>query len=1200
MQLTKTQETELLQLYGTYFDSYMKGDVETVAALLDDEYTQIGSAESEVFFNKKDAVQFLYNTIHQVAGNLEMRNRIVKVEQQGNVFLVHELSDLYVLTNDKWVFYSKFRASTFMHKRNGNWKIIHQHSSFPDTKTEEGQNIGIDKIAEENQLLREAVKRRTIELEHKNRDLEIEAALERVRARTMAMQQSSELSDTAAVLFQQIKKLGFDMWSCGFCIWSTNDFVQAWMSADSGGLLPPMMIPYKQEPTHRKIYESSLNGPLVYEEVWEGGPLEKHYEFMLTIPSVKEAINVLKNSGLSLPSKQCYYVGFFEQGYLLLITKEPKAEATDLTKRFARVFAQTYTRFLDLQKAEAQTREAQIENALEKVRSRTMAMQHSKELPEAANNLFLQMQALGISAWSAGYCIWDEDKKAATAFMSSEGVIQKSIKLPTSGDPSFINFYEAYKRGDTLYVEELGGEALVSHYRFMRTLPLVGEVLDGIINAGFQLPTFQIFHVAYFSHGYLLFITYEPVPFMWDVFKRFAKVFEQTYTRFLDLQKSEEQAREGQVELGLERVRARAMAMQKSEELKELIGTVFIELTKLDLVLTRCVIMIYDTESMASTWWMANSEAPTEPIGLYIKQHEYPPQLAYINAWKRRELKWHYVLEGEDKKAWDDFLFTETELSLLPDFVIEGMKEPGKVYLNASFNSFGNLTLATLERLSDEQFDLLLRFAKVFDLTYTRFSDLQKAEANATEAKIEASLERVRSKAMSMHSSQDLSDTIGVFYHELELFSITPRRCGVGLIDKETHITELSTTNTTEQGKSIEIVGRIKLKGHPVLEGIYDNWLLNKEYHPVLKGKEISEYYQLLKPQIAFPEYLHDAIHYGYFFYFPEGGVYAWTDKQLVEDELKIYRRFTSVLSLTYKRYKDLKIAEAHARQSELDLIQLKEEKKRTEEALNELKETQKQLIQSEKMASLGELTAGIAHEIQNPLNFVNNFSEVSNELIDEMIEEVAKGNFDEVKTIADDVKQNLNKINHHGKRADGIVKGMLQHSRASNAFKELTDINKLVDEYLRLAYHGLRAKDKKFNAALKTEFDESIGNVSIIPQDIGRVILNLMTNAFYVVGEKGQQLSDGYEPMVSVSTKKLSDKIEISVRDNGNGIPQKFLDKIFQPFFTTKPTGQGTGLGLSLAYDIVKAHGGEIKVLTKEGDGTEFIFQLPSVIQAI
>ena len=269
------------------------------------------------------------------------------------------------------------------------------------------------------------------------------------------------------------------------------------------------------------------------------------------------------------------------------------------------------------------------------------------------------------------------------------------------------------------------------------------------------------------------------------------------------------------------------------------------------------------------------------------------------------------------------------------------------------------------------------------------------------------------------------------------------------------------------------------------------------------------------------------------------------------------------------------------------------------EKAYEDLKATQQQLVQSEKMASLGELTAGIAHEIQNPLNFVNNFSDVNKELLVELKDEIKKGNMDEVIAIANNVIDNEGKISHHGRRADAIVKGMLQHSRTSSGQKELTDINALADEYLRLAYHGIRAKDKSFNAKFETDFDNVIGKVNVVPQDIGRVLLNLINNAFYAVTEKIKQNSTGYEPTVIVSTQTIKPPlgglgVSISVKDNGNGIPQSTLDKIFQPFFTTKPTGQGTGLGLSLSYDIIKAHGGEIKVETKVGEGSEFIIQLP------
>ncbi len=275
-------------------------------------------------------------------------------------------------------------------------------------------------------------------------------------------------------------------------------------------------------------------------------------------------------------------------------------------------------------------------------------------------------------------------------------------------------------------------------------------------------------------------------------------------------------------------------------------------------------------------------------------------------------------------------------------------------------------------------------------------------------------------------------------------------------------------------------------------------------------------------------------------------------------------------------------------------IAELEQKRSAVEEALAELQATQKQLIHAEKMASLGELTAGIAHEIQNPLNFVNNFSEVSNELIDEMNEAIEKGDLPEARAIAKDLKQNLEKITHHGKRADSIVKGMLQHSRSSEGQKEPTDLNVLADEYVRLAYHGLRARDKGFNATIETDLDPSIGKVNVVPQEIGRVVLNLLNNAFYAVNEKKQTAPSEYSPTVSLITKKTKNEIEIRVSDNGKGMPQHIRDKVFQPFFTTKPTGQGTGLGLSLSYDIIKAHGGTLEVRSEEGKGTEFIIKLP------
>lgn len=278
-----------------------------------------------------------------------------------------------------------------------------------------------------------------------------------------------------------------------------------------------------------------------------------------------------------------------------------------------------------------------------------------------------------------------------------------------------------------------------------------------------------------------------------------------------------------------------------------------------------------------------------------------------------------------------------------------------------------------------------------------------------------------------------------------------------------------------------------------------------------------------------------------------------------------------------------------------LEKVVTEEQRDQTNKALEKLKRAQAHLVQSEKLASLGQLTAGIAHEIQNPLNFVNNFSEVNTELIAELQEENKKGNTDAVQAISEEIFSNEEKINHHGRKADAIVKGMLQHSRPGERGKKVTDINALANEYFRLAYHGQRAKDKSFNSAMHTDFDLKAGEINIIPQEIGRVILNLVNNAFYAVSIKSKEASADFIPAVTVSTKKVNDQLFILVKDNGTGISKQVKEKIFQPFFTTKGPGVGTGLGLSLSYDIVKAHGGEIKVETEEGVGSEFIVMLPA-----
>jgi signal transduction histidine kinase len=502
----------------------------------------------------------------------------------------------------------------------------------------------------------------------------------------------------------------------------------------------------------------------------------------------------------------------------------------------------------------------------------------------------------------------------------------------------------------------------------------------------------------------------------------------------------------------------------------------------------------------------------------------------------------------------------------------------------------------SLQPYTDQEKNILDRFRNIISLTFRRYLDLQKAEAQAREAQIEAALEKVRSRTLAMQHSDELSETASVMFRQLIILGIAPNRLYIILFNE--HSPDMEAWVTDEDGSRVSVGFRGNRHRSKTLNKMYEGWAAQRKSLVLdMQGDELQEYLHYLHDELKVPFKggMEQKRRLQHLAYFSKGLIGMASPEPQPIDTLQLLERFAAVFNLTFTRFNDLKVAEAHAHQADLDLLAIKEAKQRAEEALVELKATQKQLIQSEKMASLGELTAGIAHEIQNPLNFVNNFSEVSKELIEELKESLEKGDMEDAMDMMADLVQNLAKINEHGKRADSIVKGMLQHSRAGSGQKELTDINAMADECLRLAFHGLRAKDKTFNANFELLTDPQIGKLELMAQDMGRVLLNLVNNAFYAVNDRSKRGEAGYKPMVRVSTEKEDKGVVIRVEDNGDGIPDAIKDKIFQPFFTTKPTGQGTGLGLSLAYDIVKAHDGELAVESKEGQGTSFIIQLPN-----
>jgi len=1039
--------------------------------------------------------------------------------------------------------------------------------------------------------------------EEQAREAQIEAGLERVRSRSLAMHNTSELQEVIHTVHKELLNLNIAINGGSFIAINkdVDTVLCCWGSGGTAETSEEVRLPLYEHPFCANLINRIKSAPGFFTEEYTQKEKKDFFTFLFKHEPWSKLDAKQKDDTLSSPggyTRSCYVSQHTSIFIINHFGKKFSAADNDILERFGKVFEQAYTRFLDLQQAEAQTKEAKIEAALERVRARTMGMQKSDELAEVVGLMYKQFEVLDFGFYQVLVSIYDTKNKIIEWWSRGFGDVdlpQRNI-LPIIDHPFSNDLLDKWKSGVEFYEHVLGGEMKNSWEEHLFTQTDLKHFPEEIKDKMRSIDHVFLTDV-FMKYGSLQ--AAGPAPLPGDkakILKRFTKALDHAYTRMMDLQNAEAQTREAQIELGLERVRAKAMAMQKSDELKELIGTVYTELTKLDLILDRCFIMIYDNRSMGVTWWMSNPEAPSQPIGLFVKYHEQPPYLAFIKGWKERNLKWQYDLEGEVKKTWDKFLFVETELSQLPDFVITNMKANEKVYLSASFNNFGCLTLATLESLSDEHFDIMLRFAKVFDLTYTRFNDLKQAEAQTREAKIEAALERVRARALAMQEPEELKDVAQVLRNEMgELGVEELETCSIYINDEATNKTEcwyaLKDLHAEEK----------KLVSDHFPLNLSDTWVGRemknfygsdaKQVSIVMQGANRKEWINYCEERsVPFRGYYGEVIpdRTYHLYKFSHGAIGAAAAGDISPESWKLLSRAASVFSLAYSRFKDLT-------QARIDLVKLKEEKKRAEDALSDLQSAQKQLVQAEKMASLGELTAGIAHEIQNPLNFVNNFSDVSNELLEEMKAELEKGNAEEAKLIAGDVKVNLEKILHHGKRADAIVKGMLQHSRTNTGQKEPTDINVLAEEYLRLAYHGLRAKDKFFNAKFETDLDPSITKINIVPQEIGRVILNLINNSFYAVTEKKRTVSNGYEPNVTISTKRINDKVEIQVKDNGNGIPQKVLDKIFQPFFTTKPTGQGTGLGLSLSYDIVtKGHDGEIKVETKEGEGSAFTISLP------
>ncbi len=1011
MKLSNKQEAEVLKAYHTYWDSYFKGDMETFALVLDENCHIIGSTEFDVFDNKKSAVDFYSATAEQIADKADFWNRKIKVLPYADSVMVHETCDFYLLADGEWHFYGHVRLSTLLSKRKNDWKIIHQHGSLPDAKTEEGEQTGIEKVKEENRLLREAVKRRTVELEHRNRELEIESSLERVRTVAMAMNEPADMLTVCKTIAGQLQLLG------------VND-----------------------------------------------------------IRNVQTAI-------------------FYE------------AKGTYINYEY-------YAR-------------------------------HDK-----------------------------------TIITETSYTTEKTLK-------AFAR--KMLKGKDEVYTTNLAGKDLADWLAYQQT--------TNVFVDPFLAQTASL-HYYWYSLGPIAMglSSYAPLPDeALTLFKRFRNVFDLAYRRYLDIEKAQMQAREAMIEAALERTRAQSMLMQHSNELDDTLRVFHKQVLLLGIHSAFSFLWLPDELNERHVFWAAWAENnaavfKSKAINYPLDRNE-PATAQCLIDWKDKEpvVSYHVPPVGVESyfMAWSELIAGVEELK--PENFVEGL------YYVEAFIQYGCFGIMVKKELAEEEKKILYRFAVEFERAYTRFIDLQKAEAQAREVQVELSLEKVRSRSMAMHQSNELAEAASVLFQQIKELGYEMWSCGF-CIWKPDDFSEL--WMSADAGGLLPPM-LMPYRKDPTHRKIYEASLRQEPVHEYIwEGEELAEHYKFLYTIPSAKEAIDILRKSGlslparqcYYVGFFKQGYLLMITKEPVAQMHDLTYRFTRVFEQTYTRFLDLQKAEQLTEQTKLDLIQIQTEKQRAETALIELKATQAQLIHAEKMASLGELMAGIAHEIQNPLNFVNNFSEVSTELVAELEEEQQKParNPDLETDMLADVRQNLQKITHHGQRASAIVRAMLEHSRISTGQSEPTNLNKLADEYLPLAYQGIRAKDKLFSCEISTDFDTNVGMVNLVPQDIGRVLLNLYNNAFYAVAQRWQTASADYQPRIQVSTQRTGSGIEIRVSDNGTGMAASVKAKIFQPFFTTKPSGQGTGLGLSLSYDIVKAHGGTLRVESTVGDSSVFTITLP------
>lgn len=923
MKLTKKLEAEVLALYKDYWDAYLKGDLKTFASYLDENIVVYGTAVGEIFTNKKDAVKFYTETADQMTGKADFRNRTFKLKANRETIVIFEQSDLYVLMDGVWTFYDSARITGILEKKGNSWKVVHQHGSFPDSRTDEGDQISTDKIKAENLRLKKAIKRRTLELENKNRELEIEAALEKVRTIAMGMRKPEDMLDVCKTISLQLQSLGV----------KEIRNVQTAIFYEQRGTYMNYEFYAKHDKTF--ITETIFTNNKIHNEFATKMMMGRGETFITHIKGdeVKDWIayqkttNVFIDKSLETASSLNYY--WFSLGPVALgiSTYNPLTEdEINLFKKFLKVFELAYQRYLDIEKAEVQAREAQIEASLERVRAVAMSMQKPDDLLGICEVSFNEFKKLGIdNIRNALIHIQYDNQKYFMDYDFSDLTGGAITKIEYGSHPIVEDYLKQIRSAKDAFYQGVIKEDQLEEWKDFRRNS--GQIDDPRLDKATAL-YYYFFSIGIGDIGISTLKSIDESQI--KILKRFRNVFDLAYRRYTDITLAEAQAREARIEVALEKIRSRALAMRNSSEAGNVSTLLFSELEKMDINPSGFSIMIFDEELDKYELWRAKEVAhqgayETFSIKeMYDKFDKYVPGFSeeLKSAWTKGNPFFVVEFRGEKRVS---FLQANREMANYSDEDFEKMKKgwPDPTCWHLVFFKYGWIGVLQNKQLIKEDLLLIQRFAEVFDFAYTRFLDLQKAEAQAKEAKIEAALERVRSRTMAMQKSDELGDVAVVLFYQMNQLVSNLWTCGFVLCEKDRDEDEwwLSMDDDFTRGFFLPNVGDY---AHATL---YDGWLKGDPFRTVqLDGNDLQQHYDWLMDipvsrtifeemdaaGLARPTWqkLHAA-------YFSKGYLVLITREPCEEEE--IFKRFAQVFDLTYTRFLDLQKAEAQAREAKIE-----------------------------------------------------------------------------------------------------------------------------------------------------------------------------------------------------------------------------------------------------------------------------------------